>query len=231
MNRPRVLLVDDEPQIRRVLRPALTASGYELRDATTGHDALAAFVDFRPDLVILDLGLPDMDGKEVLRRLRSMTAKTPVIILSARDREAEKIAALDMGANDYVEKPFGIGELLARMRASLRVAPEKTAEETIIHSGSLIVDLHLRRVTKNGEAVHLTPKEFDLLALLAQNIGRPLTHRRILETVWGQAHKDDTQYLRVFVGQLRAKLEDNPAAPRIILTETGIGYRLAPNEG
>lgn len=231
MNRPRVLLVDDEPQIRRVLRPPLTASGYELRDATTGHDALAAIADFRPDLVILDLGLPDMDGKEVLRRLRLMTARTPVIILSARDREAEKIAALDMGANDYVEKPFGIGELLARMRASLRAAPEKSGDEATVRSGSLIVDLHLRRVTKSGEAVHLTPKEFDLLALLAQNIGRPLTHRRILETVWGQAHKDDTQYLRVFVGQLRAKLEDNPATPMIIFTETGIGYRLASNEG
>ncbi len=229
MNRLRVLLVDDEPQIRRVLRPSLTASGYEVRDATTGHEALAAIADFKPDLIILDLGLPDIDGKEVLRKLRLITAKTPVVVLSARDREAEKVAALDMGANDYVEKPFGIGELLARMRASIRSA-HGPAEGPMVRAGCLLLDFHSRTVTKKGEALHLTPKEFDLLALLARNAGRPLTHREMLRSVWGPAYEEDIQYLRVFIAQLRAKVEERPAAPEIILTETGIGYRFVADD-
>lgn len=225
MAKPRVLIVDDEPQIRRVLRPSLIASGYEVQEAASGHDALTQFSEYAPDLVILDLGLPDIDGKEALRKLRLMTTKTPVIILSARERESEKIAALDLGANDYVEKPFAMGELLARMRAALRLARGADAEPATITAGALCVDIPKRLVTRNGQNLRLTPKEFDLLAILARNAGRPLTHREILRAVWGASHQDDVQYLRVFIGQLRAKIEDDPATPRIVLTETGIGYR------
>ncbi|BDV35529.1 response regulator [Methylocystis iwaonis] len=225
MEKLRVLIVDDEPQIRRVLRPSLTASGYEVQEAASGHDALMRISERPPDLVILDLGLPDIDGKEVLRKLRLMTMKTPVIILSARERESEKIAALDLGANDYVEKPFAMGELLARMRAALRLAHAADAEPATVTAGALCVDIPKRLVTRSGQNLRLTPKEFDLLAILARNAGRPLTHREILRAVWGASHQDDVQYLRVFIGQLRAKIEDNPATPRILLTETGIGYR------
>jgi two-component system KDP operon response regulator KdpE len=225
MNEARVLIVDDEPQIRRVLRPSLVVSGYEVVEAASGDEALARISERMPDLVILDLGLPDMDGKEVLRKLRLMTTKTPVIVLSAREREAEKIAALDLGANDYVEKPFAMGELLARMRAALRLARDGAVEQAVFRAGHLCVDLHKRLVTRDGEVLRLTPKEFELLAILARNAGRPVTHREILVGVWGASHRDDIQYLRVFVGQLRAKIEQDPAAPRIILTETGIGYR------
>ncbi|KAF2989092.1 response regulator transcription factor (plasmid) [Methylocystis sp. MJC1] len=225
MNKLRVLIVDDEPQIRRVLRPSLIASGYEVREAANGDEALSQVSESMPDLVILDLGLPDMDGKEALRKLRLMTTKTPVIILSARERESEKIAALDLGANDYVEKPFAMGELLARMRAALRLARGVDAEPAIVTAGALWVDIPKRLVAKNGQTLRLTPKEFDLLTILARNAGRPLTHREILRAVWGASHQDDVQYLRVFVGQLRAKIEDDPATPRIVLTETGIGYR------
>ncbi|MDJ0450411.1 response regulator [Methylocystis sp. JR02] len=225
MNKLRVLIVDDEPQIRRVLRPSLIASGYEVREAASGDEALARVSESMPDLVILDLGLPDMEGKETLRKLRLMTTKTPVIILSARERESEKIAALDLGANDYVEKPFAMGELLARIRAALRLARGAGAEPAIVTAGALCVDIPKRLVTKNGQTLHLTPREFDLLTILARNAGRPLTHREILRTVWGASHQDDVQYLRVFIGQLRAKIEDDPATPRIVLTETGIGYR------
>ncbi|MBL1256658.1 response regulator [Methylocystis sp. Sn-Cys] len=225
MNKLRVLIVDDEPQIRRVLRPSLIASGYEVQEAASGHDALMRISERLPDLVILDLGLPDIDGKEALRKLRLVTTKTPVIILSARERESEKIAALDLGANDYVEKPFAMGELLARMRAALRLAHAADAEPVTITAGALCVDIPKRLVTRNGQNLRLTPKEFDLLAILARNAGRPLSHREILRAVWGASHQDDVQYLRVFIGQLRAKIEDDPATPRIVLTETGIGYR------
>lgn len=225
MNKLRVLIVDDEPQIRRVLRPSLTASGYEVREAASGGEALTQVAESMPDLVILDLGLPDMDGKEALRKLRLMTTKTPVIILSARERESEKIAALDLGANDYVEKPFAMGELLARMRAALRLARGAEAEPAIVTAGALCVDIPKRLVAKSGQSLRLTPKEFDLLTILARNAGRPLSHREILRAVWGAPHQDDVQYLRVFIGQLRAKIEDDPATPRIVLTETGIGYR------
>jgi two-component system, OmpR family, KDP operon response regulator KdpE len=225
VNKVRVLIVDDEPQIRRVLRPSLIVSGYEVQEAATGGEALAQVSTSMPDLIILDLGLPDADGKEVLRKLRLMTTKTPIIILSARERETEKIAALDLGADDYVEKPFAMGELLARMRAALRHADGGAGETTSVKAGALTVDFSKRLVKKSERTLRLTPKEFDLLAILARHAGRPLTHREILRSVWGASHQEDIQYLRVFVGQLRAKIEDDPAAPRIILTETGIGYR------
>jgi len=224
-----VLVVDDEPQIQRVLRPSLTASGYEVREAATGREALAAVSDHSPDLIILDLGLPDMDGKEVLRKLRILT-RTPVIVLSARDRESEKIAALDLGADDYVEKPFAMGELLARMRTALRHSQDAALESEQVVAGGLVVNVHKRSVTRNGAPIKLTPKEFDLLAFLARHAGRPLTHREILKAVWGPAHQSDSQYLRVFIGQLRAKIEDNGATPKIIVTEPGVGYRLMASE-
>lgn len=225
----RVLVVDDEPQIQRVLRPALTACGYEVLEAATGREALKAIAASAPDVVVLDLGLPDMDGKEALREARSFS-NVPIVILSARDREAEKIMALDAGADDYVEKPFAIGELMARLRAALRHAAQRESEPTRIEAGGLVVDLAKRVVTKNGDPVKLTPKEYELLAVLARHAGRLLTHRQVLAAVWGPAHRDDTQYLRVFVGQLRAKIEDDPSTPRILLTEPGAGYRFADVE-
>ncbi|MBM3577296.1 MAG: response regulator transcription factor [Alphaproteobacteria bacterium] len=229
MSDARVLVVDDEPQIQRVLRPSLTASGYEVLEAATGREALAAISANSPDLVILDLGLPDMDGKEVLRKLRILT-RTPVIVLSARDRESEKIAALDLGADDYVEKPFAMGELLARMRTALRHSQSASLESDRVVANGLTVNVQKRMVTKHGAPVKLTPKEFDLLAYLARHAGRPLTHREILKTVWGPAHQNDSQYLRVFIGQLRAKIEDNAATPKIITTEPGVGYRFITSE-
>jgi two-component system KDP operon response regulator KdpE len=224
-----ILVVDDEPQIQRVLRPSLTASGYEVREAATGREALSAISDQSPDLIILDLGLPDMDGKEVLRKLRILT-RTPVIVLSARDRESEKIAALDLGADDYVEKPFAMGELLARMRTALRHSQNAALDSECVVADGLVVNVTKRIVTRNGAPAKLTPKEFDLLAFLARHAGRPLTHREILKAVWGPAHQNDSQYLRVFIGQLRAKIEDNAAAPRIIVTEPGVGYRFIESE-
>lgn len=221
---PRILVVDDEPQMLRVLRPALAAAGYEALFASTGREALRAIAASAPDAVLLDLGLPDMDGKEVLAQARSFS-RTPIIILSARDREAEKIAALDAGADDYVEKPFSIGELLARLRAALRHGARDSGAAGEVESLGLRVDLAHRGVTKNGLAVKLTPKEYELLATLARHPGKLLTHRQILTAVWGPAHREDTQYLRVFVKQLRAKIEDDPSAPQLIVTDPGVGYR------
>ncbi len=229
MNGARVLVVDDEPQIQRVLRPSLTASGYEVIEATTGRQALAAVREHSPDIIILDLGLPDMDGKEVLRKLRIL-ARTPVIVLSARDRESEKIAALDLGADDYVEKPFAMGELLARMRTALRHSQNAASDSQCVVADELMVNVPKRIVTRNGAPAKLTPKEFDLLAFLARHAGRPLTHREILKAVWGPAHQNDSQYLRVFIGQLRAKIEENAATPKIIVTEPGVGYRFLASE-
>jgi two-component system KDP operon response regulator KdpE len=226
---PRVLVVDDEPEILRYLRPALTACGFEVLAAANGRAALRAIAASAPDVVLLDLGLPDMDGKDVIAQCR-VFSKVPVIVLSARDREAEKIMALDAGADDYVEKPFAIGELMARLRAALRHASRDAGKIERIERGALIIDLAKRLVTKRGAAVKLTPKEYDLLAALARDAGRLLTHRQLLTAVWGPAHRDDAQYLRVFIGQLRAKIEDDPAAPRLILTELGAGYRFAEGE-
>ena len=220
----RVLVVDDEPQIQRFLAPALNAAGYDVLQTENGREALRMIATVAPDMVVLDLGLPDMDGKDVLREARTFYA-APIIVLSARDREAEKIAALDLGADDYVEKPFAIGELLARLRAALRHHAGRASAATKIELYGLIVDMEKRRVTKDGAPVKLTPREYDVLSVLARHAGRVVTHGQILTSVWGPAHKDDTQYLRVFIGQLRAKIERDPSSPKIILTESGIGYR------
>jgi two-component system, OmpR family, KDP operon response regulator KdpE len=224
MSNIRILVVDDEPQIHRVLRPALSACGYDVLEALTGREGLRMIAASAPDAIILDLGLPDIDGQEVLTQARTFS-KSPILILSARDQEIEKIAALDAGANDYVEKPFGIGELLARLRAALRQTAQGESEVTEIESGGLCVDLAKHVVTKDSMPVRLTPKEFDVLAILAKHAGRLLTHRQILTAVWGAAHEEDTQYLRVFIGQLRAKIERDPSAPEIIVTEPALGYR------
>jgi two-component system KDP operon response regulator KdpE len=226
MTGARILVVDDEPQILRFLKPSLTAAGYDVIVATTGKDALKAAATQSPDVILLDLGLPDMDGKEVISDIRNWS-KTPILVLSARDREAEKIAAFDLGADDYVNKPFGIGELTARLRTALRHAAQQASEQTHLKSGALEVDVLAHKVTLNGAPVKLTPKEFELLAILVRNAGRLLTHRQILTAVWGAAHTEDLQYLRVFIGQLRQKLKASANAPELILTEPGIGYRLS----
>jgi two-component system KDP operon response regulator KdpE len=219
-----ILIIDDEPQIQRFLRHALEAAGYDLHFADRGSTALQLAASVKPDLIILDLGLPDMDGKVLLGQLRQRL-ETPVIVLSARDDEAEKVAALDLGANDYVEKPFGIGELLARIRAALRPKKAQTEFEETIRLGTLTIDPARHQVLKDGIKVKLTPTEFELLLLLGSNAGRVLTHRYILTNIWGPAHTEDVAYLRVFIGQLRQKVEDDPARPTIIVTETGVGYR------
>lgn len=224
-HRPRILVIDDEPQIHRFLGPALDAAGYEPVRADTATEGLREIARKPPDAVVLDLGLPDMDGRDALAKARAFY-DGPVIILSARDRETEKIDALDAGADDYVEKPFGVGELLARLRVALRHRLRRDGAEPIVKVGDLEIDLVRRRVTRAGEAVRLSPKEYDLLAQLAEGGGKVATHRQLLTAVWGPAHEHDVQYLRVFVGQLRQKLEADPAAPALILTEPGVGYRL-----
>ncbi len=229
MTHPRILVVDDEPQIQRFLRPALTAAGYEVLEAATGGEALKAMATRAPDIVILDLGLPDMDGKDVIANLRAWS-QVPIIILSARDRESEKIAALDLGADDYVEKPFGIGELTARIRTALRHTVHQAGGSTIVTSDGLSIDTVRRLVRRNDAEVRLTPKEYDLLVALAQHAGRVVTHKTLLTSVWGPAHAEDMHYLRVFIGQLRGKIEADPAQPRIIRTEPGVGYRFIRDE-
>ena len=221
----RVLVVDDEPQIFRFLLPALEVSDYHVLSAATGAEALRLMANAAPDIILLDLGLPDMDGKDVLAKARFFTS-VPIIILSARDREAEKIAALDLGADDYVEKPFAIGELLARMRTALRHHISQSAQ-SVFEFDDLVIDTGRRRVSRNQVPIKLTPREYDLLCLLVRNAGRVLTHGQLLTAIWGPAHKNDMQYLRVFIGQLRAKIEKSPDNPKLIRTEAGIGYRFA----
>ncbi|WP_312813373.1 response regulator [Brevundimonas sp.] len=223
--RPQILVIDDEPQIHRFLSPALDAVGYEPRRADSGQEGLRAIALWSPDAVVLDLGLPDMDGKDVLSRAREFYAG-PIIILSARDKEAEKIAALDLGANDYVEKPFGVGELLARLRANLRQISPRPEVTGPLSLGDILIDLDHRRITRKDMPIRVTPKEYDVLAYLARNVGKVVGHKALLTAIWGKAHAEDTQYLRVVVGQLRQKLEDDPAQPRLIVTEPGVGYRL-----
>lgn len=220
----RILVIDDEPQIQRFLRPALAAAGYEVIEALTGADGLKAAATKSPDVILLDLGLPDMDGNEVIERLRSWS-KVPIIILSARDRESEKVAALDLGADDYVEKPFGIGELTARIRTALRHRIREQGGDELIEADGLTIDTIRRIVKRDGAEIRLTPKEYDLLLLLARHAGRVVTHRTLLTSVWGPAHATDMHYLRVFIGQLRTKVEHDPACPRILRTEQGVGYR------
>jgi two-component system, OmpR family, KDP operon response regulator KdpE len=226
----RILVVDDEPQIHRFLKPSLAAAGYEVSSALTASEALNKFRQTGADLIVLDLGLPDCDGKDVIRKIRE-TSLTPIVVLSARDQEEEKVQALDLGADDYVNKPFGIGELMARIRTALRRNIAAAGETAVYESGDLVVDTLAHRVMLKGAPVKLTPKEFDLLQLLVRHAGRVLTHRQILSAVWGPAHVDDAQYLRVFVRKLRQKLEGDETESRFILTEPGVGYRIAwPNE-
>jgi two-component system KDP operon response regulator KdpE len=217
-----ILLVDDEAQILRFLGHALPAAGYEICTAATGAEAMRQVARARPDLMVLDLGLPDMDGKQVIEALRKVS-DLPVIVLSARDQEMEKIMALDLGADDFVAKPFAIGELLARLRVCLR--PVRKSVEPLLRLGPLVIDLAAHRVARAGLDLHLTPKEFDLLAALAETPGRVLTHRQLLARIWGPAHVEDVPYLRVFIGQLRQKVEADPTRPALILTELGVGYR------
>ena len=222
MSLGRILVIDDEAQIHRFLRPALESAGYEVERAETAAEGLRLAAGRAPDAVLLDLGLPDMDGQEVLQRLRAFS-EVPVLVLSAREREAEKIAALDGGADDYLEKPFGVGELLARLRACLRRRLTQQGAQPVFSAGPLTVDLLKHEVRIDGVLVALSRREFDLLAMLARNPGRMMTHRQLLVGVWGPAHVEDVQYLRVYIGQLRHKLG---AAAELIMTEPGIGYRL-----
>lgn len=221
----RVLVIDDEPAIFRFLKPALEANEYEPVSAGTAAEGLKRIATDAPDVVLLDLGLPDMDGKDVIARVRAWSG-VPIIVLSARDREAEKIAALDLGADDFINKPFNMGELMARLRTALRHQMQRKGETPVVSVGGLEIDVPRRRVAWQGDEVSLSPKEFDLLAFLASHAGKVVTHKQILTAVWGPAHDNDTQYLRVYVGQLRQKIEPNPSDPRFILTEPGIGYRL-----
>lgn len=220
----RVLVVDDERPIRRFLQASLSAHGYRVVEAANGSEALAAVLSQRPDLVILDLGLPDIEGTEVTRRLREWT-QVPVIILSVRGQDTDKIAALDAGADDYLTKPFSIGELMARMRVALRHSA-KVEDEPIFEIGDLKVDFGRRQVSVGGNPVILTPTEYDVLRVLVQHAGKVLTHRQLLRQVWGLAYESETHLLRVNVSNLRRKIEPDPTRPRYILTEPGVGYRL-----
>jgi two-component system, OmpR family, KDP operon response regulator KdpE len=220
----RVLIVDDEPQIRRALRTSLQAHGYAVETAGTGAEGLERAVDAAPDLVFVDLGLPDLDGTEVITRLRTFS-EVPVIVLSVRDQQADKVAALDAGADDYVTKPFAMEELLARLRATLRRSHPEEPAPPVQRYGDLEVDLRKRLVTLGGGPVHLTPTEYGLLEALVTNPGKLLTHQWLLRKVWGQGYGQESHYLRVYVRALRKKLGDAAAAPALILTEPGVGYR------
>ena len=221
-----VLVVDDEPAILRFLKPALAAGGYDVATASSMTEAVKAIAARPPDIVVLDLGLPDGDGKHVIRTVREWS-DVPIIVLSAREREAEKIEAFDLGADDYVNKPFGVGELMARMRAALRHRSQQLPQAPVLRIGELEIDHVQHRVMLHGQETKLTRKEFDLLSFLARNAGKVITHKQILNAVWGPAHTEDTQYLRVYIRHLRQKIEANPNDPKVIHTETGIGYRIA----
>lgn len=220
----RILVVDDEEAIRRFLRTSLSARGHTIFEASSGQEALSSVVADRPDVIILDLGLPDVDGVDVVRQLREWS-QIPITILSVRDREADKIEALDAGADDYLTKPFGLGELLARLRATLRRA-NQTSDKPVFTTGELEADLRRRVVTVAGEEVQLTPTEYELLRALVMEAGKVLTHRYLLRQVWGPTHENDVHLLRVNISNLRQKLEPEPARPRYIITEPGVGYRL-----
>jgi two-component system KDP operon response regulator KdpE len=220
-----VLIVDDEPPIRRFLKTSLSAQGYRVVEADSGAAALKQMAEAKPDLVVLDLGLPDMNGLDVIRAIRK-ASDVPIVVLSVRGDEQSKVAALDLGADDYVTKPFGMEELIARLRTAIRHRFQAKGETPVFMLGDISVDLVRRVVKRKGEEVRLSPKEYDLLKTLVVNAGKVLTHRHILTEVWGPAHTEDAQYLRVFVRNLRQKLEADPARPALILTEPGVGYRL-----
>jgi two-component system KDP operon response regulator KdpE len=220
----RVLVVDDENSIRRYLRAALSAQGFAVYEAANGQEAVSAVLSNRPDIIILDLGLPDFDGIEVTRRLREWS-QTPIIILSVREAENDKIAALDAGADDYLTKPFGTGELMARMRVAMRRLASKS-DEPVLQVDSLKMDLSRRLVTVNEREISLTPTEYDILRLLMQNAGKVLTHRQLLKQVWGTAYESEMHLLRVNISNLRRKIEPDPARPHYLVTESGVGYRM-----
>src|SRR5919206_2476221 len=229
-DKQRILVVDDEPQITRVLRRSLTSHGYDVRVAADGLAALQTFGDWPPDLVVTDLSMPGTDGLQLCRNLRAIS-QTPIIVLSVRGEERTKVQALDAGADDYVTKPFGMDELLARIRAALRRSQTAKAGDDsspVLEVGDFRVDLENRRVSVKGREVHLTPKEYDLMVYLVSHPGKVLTHRTLLTSIWGGESSEQTEYLRVFVGQLRKKIEPDTAAPRYILTEPWIGYRFDP---
>jgi len=231
-NQARILVVDDEPQLTRVLRTGLKSRGYDVRAAADGLAGFEAFNDWHPDLVITDLAMPNVDGLELCRRLRAVST-VPIIVLSAKGEEKTKVEALDLGADDFVTKPFGIDELLARVRASLRRAKAPAANEatqTTLDSGDFHVDLETREITVRGKSIHLTPKEFDLLVYFIKHSGKVLTHRTLLAALWGGNYVEQNEYLRVFVGNLRKKIELDAASPRYILTEPWIGYRFDPGQ-
>ena len=231
-DQPRILVVDDEPQLTRVLRTGLKSRGYDVRAAADGLAGFEAFNDWHPDLVITDLAMPNVDGLELCRRLRAIS-QVPIIVLSAKGEEKTKVEALDLGADDFVTKPFGIDELFARVRASLRRAkapPIGEATPTTLDSGDFHVDLESREVTVRGKPIHLTPKEFDLLVYFIKHSGKVLTHRTLLAALWGGNYVEQNEYLRVFVGNLRKKIEPDAATPRYILTEPWIGYRFDPGQ-
>jgi two-component system KDP operon response regulator KdpE len=220
----RILIVDDEPQIRKFLRITLMAQGYDVVEAPRGEEGISKCATAQPNLVILDLGLPDLDGQQVIGRIREWS-DVPIIVLSVRTKDQEKVSALDSGANDYVIKPFSIDELLARIRAALRAKLDPVAAAELV-VGELVVDVPRHKVLVGGQEIKLTRKEFDLLLMLAQNAGRIVTHRQILRAVWGPAHEGDVHYLRIYIGHLRQKLGDDPANPKFIESEPGVGYRL-----
>ena len=231
-NQARILVVDDEPQLTRVLRTGLKSRGYDVRAAADGLAGFEAFNDWHPDLVITDLAMPNVDGLELCRRLRAIST-VPIIVLSAKGEEKTKVEALDLGADDFVTKPFGIDELLARVRASLRRAKAPASNEatqTTLDSGDFHVDLETREITVRGKSIHLTPKEFDLLVYFIKHSGKVLTHRTLLAALWGGNYVEQNEYLRVFVGNLRKKIEPDAASPRYILTEPWIGYRFDPDQ-
>jgi two-component system, OmpR family, KDP operon response regulator KdpE len=222
---PLILMIEDERQMRRFLRVSLGANDYRLLEAETAADGLAQAAQYNPDLILLDLGLPDLDGLSVTERLREWS-RAPIIVISARGQEEDKIKALDAGADDYLTKPFGVGELLARMRVALRHAASTDQGSSELTIGELKVDLGRRQVLLSGSEVHLTPIEYKLLATLVKHAGKVLTHRQLLKEVWGPSYGEQTQYLRVYMGQLRHKLEADPSRPRYLVTEAGVGYRL-----
>jgi two-component system, OmpR family, KDP operon response regulator KdpE len=227
--RPTILIIEDEPEIRLFLRTSLSVEGYRIAESTTGRRGLIDAGTHKPDLAIVDLGLPDVDGLEVIRRIREWSSM-PIVVLSARAQERSKIEALDAGANDYVTKPFGIGELLARVRAALRYMIRPGSGKQVLRLSGAIVDFERRVASRDGAEVRLTPIEFRLLAVLAKNLGMVVTHRQLLAEVWGPTHQSDTHYLRVYMKQLREKLEADPVRPRHLVTDTGVGYRLLVDE-
>jgi two-component system KDP operon response regulator KdpE len=231
-DKPRILVVDDEPQLTRVLRTGLKSHGYDVRTAADGLSGLETFNDWHPDLVITDLAMPNMNGLELCRKVRAVSA-APIIVLSAKGEEKTKVEALDIGADDFVTKPFGIDELLARIRAALRRAMTPVvsdAEPTVLQEGDFRIDLDSRSVTVDGREIRLTPKEFDLLTYLMKHAGKVLTHRTLLAALWGGNYVEQNEYLRVFVGNLRKKIETDATSPRYILTEPWIGYRFNPGK-